>query len=108
MIEALLPVVLLVGVATLALTVRTLRSARMAEDLGEDRFELLRDQNERPELLREERRMLIAELEKETSERQTFMESLRGTDPQLTEDLAWERQERTNNARRAERQEQEL
>jgi len=39
---------------------------------------LLRDQHERLELLREERRMLIAELERETSERQRFMESLRG------------------------------
>lgn len=45
MIEALLPVVLLVGIATLAATVRTLQSSRRAESHGEDRFELLRDQN---------------------------------------------------------------
>ncbi len=41
------------GVATLAAALGALRGARRAEELGEDRFELLRDQHERLELLRE-------------------------------------------------------
>ena len=43
--------------------------ARRAEELGEGRFELLRDQHERLELLREERRMLLDVLERERRER---------------------------------------
>ena len=43
----------------------------------------------------------------ETSERQKFMESLRGVDPQLTEDLARECEEHLEPQRLAERQEQE-
>ena len=46
------------GVATLSVAVGALRSARRGEQLGEDRLELLRDQHERLELLREERRTL--------------------------------------------------
>ncbi len=42
---------------------------RRAEELGEGRFELLRDQHERLELLHEERRMLLDELERERRER---------------------------------------
>lgn len=53
------------GSATLSVAVGALRSARKSEQLGEDRFELLRDQAERLELLREERRTLTEELEQE-------------------------------------------
>jgi hypothetical protein len=56
-------------VATLAAALATLRSSRRAERLGEDRLVLLRDQQERLELLREERRVLTEELELERRER---------------------------------------
>ncbi len=68
MIDALLAIVFLVGVATLAVAIGALRSSRRSEGLGENRFELLRDQHERLELLREERRMLIEQLERESQE----------------------------------------
>jgi hypothetical protein len=41
------------GVADLVAAIGVLRGARSAEELGEGRFELLRDQHERPPLLRE-------------------------------------------------------
>lgn len=56
---------LLVSVVTLSVVILTLRSSRRSEEMGEDRLELLRDQQERLELLREERRMLMEELEQE-------------------------------------------
>ena len=55
--------------ATLAVAVGALRSARRAEGLGEDRYELLREHNERLEFLREERQELLEELERERRER---------------------------------------
>lgn len=61
--------ILLVGVATLGVTILALQSSRRVEEMGEDRLELLRDQQERLELLREERRMLTEELERERQER---------------------------------------
>jgi hypothetical protein len=57
------------GIATLGVALGALRSALRAEKLGEDRFELLRDQQERLELLREERRVLTEGLEFERRER---------------------------------------
>ena len=56
------------GVANLVAAIGALRGTRRAEVLGEGRFELLRDQHERLELLREERRMLLDELERERRE----------------------------------------
>src|SRR5687768_8750296 len=53
----------------LVAAVGALRGARRSEELREGRFELLRDQHERLELLREERRMLLDELERERRER---------------------------------------
>src|SRR5918993_283476 len=57
------------GVANLVAAIGALRATRRAEELGEGRYELLRDQHERLELLREERRMLLEELERERRER---------------------------------------
>jgi hypothetical protein len=57
------------GVANLVAAVGAMRGARRAEGLGEGRFELLRDQQERLELLRDERRMQLDELERERRER---------------------------------------
>src|SRR3712207_1991078 len=72
--EVLLAVVLVLGMATLAVAIGTLRSSRRSEELGEGRYELLRDQHERLELLREERRVLVEELKRESQERQQFTE----------------------------------
>jgi hypothetical protein len=69
MIGMLLVSVLLVGIVTLVAILVTLRSSRRAEELGEDRYELLRDQQEWLELLREERKMLTEKLEQESKER---------------------------------------
>ena len=115
MMDLLLPVVLLVSVATLAIAIGILRSSRRSEELGEDRYELLRDQHDRLELLREERQVLVEELERESRERQRFMEDARpqvAEDPdeelkRLEEELEHERQAREETARRAEQQEQE-
>jgi hypothetical protein len=57
------------GVANLVAAVGALRGSRRAEELGEERYELLRDQHERLELLREERKTLLDELERERRER---------------------------------------
>ena len=104
MTDVLLPVVLLISIVTLAIAIGTLRSSRRSEGLGEDRYELLRNQHNWLEALREERTMLMEALQRETSERQTLMESFREADPRLTEDLARDRQD---NVHRAELQEQE-
>src|SRR5687768_18160298 len=87
MIDLLIPAVLVVGIVTLAVTVRNLLSARRSEELGESRHELLRDQHERLEMLREERRMLTEQLERESRERRHLTEYLEETDPRLMENL---------------------
>src|SRR5829696_5355246 len=74
------------GVATLGVALGALRSARRSEQLGEDRFELLRDQGERLELMREERRTLTEELGHERRvrlEAQRKVERLTREHPQL-------------------------
>src|SRR5215210_8983562 len=101
MMDVLLPVVLLISIVTLAIVIGTLRSSRRSEGLGEDRYELLRNQHNWLEALREERTTLMEALQRETSERQEFMESLKGTEPQLA-DLAREREEHLEVQRRAE------
>jgi len=63
---AVLGVVLLLGVAALAVAIGTLRSSRRSEGLGESRYELPRDHQERLELLGEERRTPSEELERES------------------------------------------
>src|ERR671911_1743397 len=103
MIDALLGVILLVGVATLIITIGTLRSSRRSEDLGEDRYELLRDQRDRLEMLREERQMLTEQLEREWRERRQLTEYLEETDPRLTENLERRRQARAESGRDVER-----
>ncbi len=85
MIDLLIPAVLVVGIVTLAITVRNLLSARRSEELGESRYELLRDQRDRLDMLREERRMLTEELERDSGERRRLLEYLEGTDPRSME-----------------------
>src|ERR671920_2296815 len=94
MMDLLLPGVLLVSIVTLAIAIGTLRSSRRSEGLGEDRYELLRDQHDRLEMLREERRMLIEELERESQERRQLTEYLEETDPRMVEHLERRRQAR--------------
>ena len=76
MTNALLGGILLIGVATLIVAIRTLRSSQRSEGLDQDRYELLRDQRERLQLLCEERRMLVEELGRESRERQQLIETL--------------------------------
>jgi hypothetical protein len=102
------------GVANL-IAVSALRGARRAEELGEGRFELLRDQHERLELLREERRMLLDELKRERRERLEAQErvkqimrehphlGLKREVQRLTEELQLEREGRTHNHRERQR-----
>ncbi len=47
MIEVLLVAVLLVGIASLVVAFRALRSSRRLEDFGAERNEMLRDQHQR-------------------------------------------------------------
>lgn len=61
--------IILVSVATLMVAILTLQSSRRSEEIGKDRTELLRDQQGRLQLLREEREMLIRELEHTREER---------------------------------------
>ena len=82
------------GLANLVAAVGALRVARRAEELGEGRFELLRDQHERLELLREERSVLLDELERELQ--------------RLREELELEREGRTHNHRERQRLDEEL
>jgi hypothetical protein len=108
------------GVANLVAAIGALRGARRAEELGEGRFELLRDQHERLELLREERRMLLDELERERRERleaQERVKQLMREHPhlelerevqRLTEELELERKGRTHNHRERQRLGEEL
>ena len=107
MIDLLLPAVLVVGIVTLAVTVRNLLSARRSEELGESRYELLRDHHDRLEVLREERRMLVEELERESRERRQLTAYLEETDPRLMENLKRWRQARVEGEREAERLEEE-
>jgi chromosome segregation ATPase len=97
----------LVSILTLAGTILSLRSSRRSEALGEDRYELLRDQWDYLEFLREERRMLIEDLERQSRERQQLMEFLGKTPSQLVEDLKKERGERLEAQERTEHLKQE-
>jgi hypothetical protein len=49
------------GVANLVASLGAMRGARRAEELGEERFALLRDQQERLEFLREELQVSLGE-----------------------------------------------
>src|SRR5215212_10555371 len=108
MMDLLLSVVLLVSIATLAIAIITLRSARRSEYLGEDRHELLRDQHDRLEMMYEERRMLTEQLELESRERRQLTQYLEETDPRLAENLRRRRQARMEGEHEAERLEAEL
>jgi hypothetical protein len=108
------------GIATFAVASSARWSALRAEKLGEDRFELLRDQQERLELLREERRMLLEELEhgrRELLAAQKRVKQLMREHPhlelereiqRLTEERELEREGRLHNHRERQRLSEEL
>ena len=87
---------LLVGTAALVVGILTLRSARKAVGLAEDRMEYLREEQDRLKYLHEQHRGLVEELEREREEH-------RGT----KEGLERERRERREAQQRAKRAEQE-
>jgi biopolymer transport protein ExbB/TolQ len=64
-----LGLLVVIGVTTLAIAARTLRSARRAERGGNERLEILREQQERLKLMYQERRMLEEELKRERDRR---------------------------------------
>jgi biopolymer transport protein ExbB/TolQ len=64
-----LGLLVVIGVTTLAIAARTLRSARRAERGGDERLEILREQQERLKLMYQERRMLEEELKRERDRR---------------------------------------
>jgi hypothetical protein len=64
-----LGLLVVIGVATLVIVVRILRSARRAERGGDERLEILREQQERLKVLYQERRMLEEELIRERDQR---------------------------------------
>jgi hypothetical protein len=118
--DASLPRPQCLSVANLVAAIGALRGAHRAKVLGEGRFELLRDQHERPSLLHEERRMLLDELEHERRERleaQKRVKQLMREHPhlelerelqRLTEELGLEREGRTHNHRERQRLGEEL
>ena len=64
-----LGLLVVIGVATLATAARTLRSARRAERGGDERLEILREQQERLKVMYQERHMLKEELKRERGRR---------------------------------------
>src|SRR5215213_4354219 len=108
MMDLLLAVILLASVASFTVVILTFRSSRRSENLGEDRYELLRNQHDRLEMLREERRMLTEELERESRERRQLTEYLEETDPRLAENLRRRRQARVESEHEVERLDAQL
>jgi chromosome segregation ATPase len=118
--DASLPRPQCLGVANLVAAIGALQGAHRAEVLGERRFELLRDQHARLELLREEHRVLLDELERERRQRleaQERVKQLMREHPhlelerelqRLTEELGFEREGLTHNHRERRRLGEEL
>jgi hypothetical protein len=65
------------SVATLAIAIGALLSSRRSQTLAQGRYELLRDQQDRLELLREEQRLSREELKKELQGRDRFVGEVR-------------------------------
>jgi hypothetical protein len=59
---------LLASVITLVVALRILQSAHRSENSGEERLQILREQQQRLEFMREERRLLLEEIERQRSE----------------------------------------
>ena len=65
----------LVGMAALVLALRILRSALSSERMGNERLEILREQQQRLGVLREEREMILEELRR-AHDRHTELEGV--------------------------------
>jgi pyruvate/2-oxoglutarate dehydrogenase complex dihydrolipoamide acyltransferase (E2) component len=61
---------LIVSTATLLIALRVWQSAYRSERAGEERLEILREQQQRLEFMREERRLLLEELRRQRSGRE--------------------------------------
>jgi hypothetical protein len=107
MIDLLLPVVLFVGIVTLAVAIVTFRSARRSETLNEGRYEFLREQHDRLMLLREERQMLIEQMDRESRERKELMEIVGQGRPELLEELKQARKGCLESSRKVEQLDKE-
>jgi pyruvate/2-oxoglutarate dehydrogenase complex dihydrolipoamide acyltransferase (E2) component len=59
---------LIVSTATLLIALRVWQSAYRSERAGEERLEILREQQQRLEFMREERQLLLEELQRQRSE----------------------------------------
>jgi biopolymer transport protein ExbB/TolQ len=93
MTDVLIPIALLVNIVTLAAAISGLRSSRRSEGVSETRYDLLRDQQDYLELLREERQMLVQELKRESQERQQLIRLLEEVDPEIVEKLQLEQKD---------------
>ena len=69
LLGGILGLLVVIGVATLATAARTLRSTRRAEQGGDERLEILREQQERLKVMFQERHMLEEELKRERDQR---------------------------------------
>jgi hypothetical protein len=56
---------LIASVITLVVALRILQSAHRSENSGEERLQILREQQQRLEFMREERRLLLEEIERQ-------------------------------------------
>jgi hypothetical protein len=105
MTDLILSGVLLLGVATFVVAVRVLRSSQRSEHLGESRYELLLNQRDMIEMLREERQMLSEELQRRSHEQQRQKERFHGTHSGSSEDPERKRTLDNGSAQWSERQE---
>ena len=86
---------LVLSTVTLLIAWRVLQSAHRSERAGEERLEILRDQQERLEFMREERRLALEELERqhmrEQQERLAVIRGIRGERRRALEELERQR-----------------
>jgi hypothetical protein len=78
--------VLLLSVATFAVVILVLRTSQRSVRIGESRYDLLLNQRDMMEMLREERQMLSGELQRRSHEQQGQEERLQETHPGSSED----------------------
>jgi hypothetical protein len=97
--------VLLFSVATFAIAVLVLRTSRRSEHLGESRYELLLNQRDALEVLREERQMLREELQRRSQKQQRQTGRLEETHSGPSEDPERKGTLDNGSAQRSERQE---
>jgi flagellar biosynthesis/type III secretory pathway M-ring protein FliF/YscJ len=85
---------LIVSLAVLLLAWRVLRNARRSREAGDERLEILRDQQERLKVMGQERSMLKDELERlrsvlDEAEEERQLELTAPTEPEQPEQRSW-------------------